>query len=110
MLESEESSRFKTCRFGFESSTTISVIVPTLALIVPVFPVVAQGVTVIELVPPLPAAKLGSAVMVRAIIAVVVSVPEVPVMVTVIEVEGNGARSACGEGEHLGSGGRASGK
>lgn len=59
--------------------------VPT-TLIVPVFPVVAPGVSVMEVVPLVPAAKLGSAVIVSAMLVVALNVPEVPVMVTVTGV------------------------
>lgn len=53
-------------------------------LIVPVFPVVAPGVSVMEVVPPVPAVKLCSAVMFSAMLVFAVNVPpEVPVMVTV---------------------------
>ena len=60
--------------------------VPT-TLIVPVFPVVAPGVTVMEVVPPVPEVKLGSAVMVSPMLLVALNVPDVPVMVTVTAVE-----------------------
>jgi hypothetical protein len=60
--------------------------VPT-KLIVPVFPVVKPGVTVIDVVPPGPAVKLGSGVMLRETLVVAVSEPEVPVMVTVTGLE-----------------------
>jgi hypothetical protein len=56
-------------------------------LIVPVFPVVAPGVTDMEVVPPLPTVKLGSGVMLRETLVVAPSVPEVPVTVTVTGVE-----------------------
>lgn len=56
--------------------------IPT-TLMVPVFRVVAPGATVIEVVPPGPAVKVGSGVMLRAMLAVSVSEPDVPVMVTV---------------------------
>jgi hypothetical protein len=56
-------------------------------LMVPVLPVVAPGVIVMEVVPPLPTVKLGSAVTVRAMVVDAVSVPEVPVMVTVTVLE-----------------------
>jgi len=56
-------------------------------LIVPVFPVVAPGVSVMEVVAPLPAVKLGSAVMDSAMLVVPVNEPEAPVMVTVTGVE-----------------------
>lgn len=56
-------------------------------LIVPVFPLVTPGATVIEVVPPLPAVKLGSAVIVSAMFVFAVSVPEVPVTVTVTGLE-----------------------
>jgi hypothetical protein len=52
-------------------------------LIVPVLPVVAPGITDMDVVPPVPAVKLGCGVMLREIFAVAVSVPEVPVTVTV---------------------------
>ena len=57
-------------------------LVPTM-LIVPVFPEVAPGVTEMEVVPPLPAVKLGCGVMVRETLVIALSVPEVPVTVTV---------------------------
>lgn len=60
--------------------------VPT-TLIVPVFPVVAPGLRVMEVVPPVPAVKLGSAVMVSATLVFALNVPEVPVTVTVTGVE-----------------------
>jgi len=60
--------------------------VPT-TLMVAAFPVVAPGVRVMELVPPLPAVKLGSAVMVNAMLVFALNVPEVPVMVTVTGAE-----------------------
>jgi hypothetical protein len=60
--------------------------VPT-TLIVPVSPVVAPGVTVMEVAPPLPAVKLGSAVIVSAMLVFAVNVPEVPVTVTVTGLE-----------------------
>lgn len=56
--------------------------VPT-TLIVPVFPVVAPGVTVIDFVSSEPPVKLGCAVMLSATLVVAFNVPEVPVMVTV---------------------------
>jgi hypothetical protein len=56
--------------------------VPT-TLIVPAFPEVAPDASVMDVVPPVPAVKLGSAVMVSATVVVAVSEPEVPVMVTV---------------------------
>ena len=56
-------------------------------LIVPVFPVVAPGAIEMEVVPPLPAVKLGSCVMERDMLAVALSAPEVPVTVTVTGVE-----------------------
>jgi hypothetical protein len=56
--------------------------VPT-TLIVPLFPVVAPDASVMDVVPPLPAAKLGSEVMVSSTFVVAVSEPEVPVMFTV---------------------------
>lgn len=56
--------------------------IPT-TLMVPVFPVVAPGITVIEVVPPGPAVKVGSGVMLRAMLAVSISEPDVPVMVTI---------------------------
>lgn len=55
-------------------------------LIVPVFPVVAPGASVIEVVPPVPGVKLGSAVMVSAMLVVALNAPEVPVIVTVTGV------------------------
>lgn len=60
--------------------------VPT-TLIVPVFPVAAPGETVKVVVPPEPGAKLGSAVIVSAMLVVALNVPEVPVMVTVTGAE-----------------------
>lgn len=56
-------------------------------LIVPVFPVVAPGVTVMDVVPPVPGAKVGSAVMLRLMVVFVLNNPEVPVMVTVTGLE-----------------------
>lgn len=58
-----------------------------ITLIVPVFPVVAPGITVMDVVPPLPAVKLGGAVIVSAMLAEAVIVPDVPVMVTVTGLE-----------------------
>ena len=52
-------------------------------LIVPVFPVVAADASVMDVVPPLPAVKLDSAVIVSATLMVALSEPEVPVMITV---------------------------
>jgi hypothetical protein len=56
-------------------------------LIVPVFPVVVPGVTVKDVVPPDPGAKLSSAVMLRATVVVAIREPEVPLMVTVTGLE-----------------------
>jgi hypothetical protein len=56
-------------------------------LMVPVFPVVAPGVTLIEVVPPLPAVNMGCGVMLREMLVDSVSVPEVPVIVTVTGVD-----------------------
>jgi len=61
-------------------------------LIVPVFPVVAPGASVMEVVPPLPAVKLGSAVMVSSTLVMAVSESEDPVMFTV-----NGEEVTCAE-------------
>ena len=61
-------------------------LVPT-TLIVPVFPVVAPCATVMEVVPPLPGIKPDCAAMVKERLVVVLSVPEVPVIVTVTEVD-----------------------
>ncbi len=66
----------------FRSTVPLNPLVPT-TLIDPVFPVVAPGESVSEVDPPLPAVKLGSAVIVNARLAVVLSVPEVPVIATV---------------------------
>ena len=60
--------------------------VPT-TLMVPVFPVVPPGVTVKDVVPPLPAVKLGSGVILSATLVVALSEPEVPVIVTVTGLE-----------------------
>lgn len=59
--------------------------VPT-TLIVPVFPVVAPGSIVMEVVPPVPIVKPGTAETVSAMLVVALSEPEVPVMVTVTGV------------------------
>src|ERR1700748_3564382 len=56
--------------------------VPT-TLIVPVFPVIAPDSSVMVVVPPRPAVKLGSAVIVSATLVMAPSDPELPVMVTV---------------------------
>jgi hypothetical protein len=56
-------------------------------LIVPVFPVLAPGAIDMEVVPPLPAVKLGCAVMVREMLVAALSAPEVPVTVTVTGAE-----------------------
>ena len=77
---------------GDEVMAQLSVTVPAkpfvpTTLIAPVFPVVAPGLRVMEVVPPLPAVKLGSAVMVNAMLVVALNVPEVPVIVTVTGVE-----------------------
>lgn len=61
-------------------------LVPT-TLIVPVFPVVAPGLSVMDVAPLEPAVKLGSAVIVSAMVVVALNVPEVPVMVTDTGVE-----------------------
>jgi hypothetical protein len=60
-------------------------LVPT-TLIVPVFPVVAPGVSVMEVVSPVPAVKLGSALIVSEMLVVALKVLEVPVIVTVTGV------------------------
>ena len=60
--------------------------VPTM-LIIPVFPVVAPGVIDMEVVPPLPTVKPGCGVIDREILVVALSVPEVPVTVTVTGAE-----------------------
>jgi hypothetical protein len=60
--------------------------VPTTS-IVPVFPVVAPCTTVMEVVPPLPAIKLDCAAIVNVRLVFVLSVPEVPVIVTVTGVD-----------------------
>lgn len=77
---------------GDEVMAQLSVTVPAkpfvpTTLIAPVFPVVAPGLRVMEVVPPLPAVKLGSAVMVNAMLVVALNVPEVPEIVTVTGVE-----------------------
>lgn len=56
-------------------------------LMVPVFPVVAPGVTVMDVVPPDPGAKLGAAVTLRLTLVFALSEPEVPVIVTVTALE-----------------------
>jgi hypothetical protein len=56
-------------------------------LIVPEFPVVAPGVTDMEVVAPLPTVKLCNAVILRETLVVALKVPEVPVTVTVTGVE-----------------------
>ena len=56
-------------------------------LIVPVFPVVAPGVIVKDVVPPDPGAKAGSGVMLRSTVVVALRAPEVPVMVTVAALD-----------------------
>ena len=48
---------------------------------------VAPGLRVMEVVPPLSAVKLGSDVMVNAMLVAALNVPEVPVIVTVTGVE-----------------------
>ena len=73
------------------ATTPLNPFIPA-TLIVPVFPVVAPGVTVKDVVPPDPGATPGSAVMLRSTAVVATSEPEVPVMVTdtaldVIEAE-----------------------
>jgi hypothetical protein len=60
--------------------------VPT-TLIVAVFPVVAPGLSDIVVVPPLPAVKVGSAVIVNAMLVDALNALEAPVMVTVTGVE-----------------------
>jgi hypothetical protein len=60
----------------------VNPLVPT-TLIVPVFPVVAPDGSVMVVVPPLPAVKLGSAKIVSATLVVAPSDSELPVMVTV---------------------------
>jgi hypothetical protein len=66
----------------FRFTVPLNPFVPS-TLIVLVFPVVAPRATVMEVVPPLPLVKPGCAVIVNAILAVALSVPEVPVIVTV---------------------------
>lgn len=56
-------------------------------LIVPVFPVVAPGTIDMEVVPPLPAVKLGCGVMERDTLVIALSAPEVPVTVIVTGAE-----------------------
>ena len=56
-------------------------------LMVPVFPVIAPRAIDMEVVPPLPAVKLGCGVIVRETLVVALRVPEVPVTVTVTGVE-----------------------
>lgn len=56
-------------------------------LIFPVFPVVVPGLTVKDVVPPDPGAKPGSGVILRSTVVVALSEPEVPVIVTVTELE-----------------------
>ena len=56
-------------------------------LTVPVFPVVAPGEIDMEVVPPPPPVKPGCGVIVREILVVALTVPEVPVTVTVTGVE-----------------------
>jgi hypothetical protein len=55
-------------------------------LIVPVFPVVAPGVTEMEVVPPPPAVKPDCGVIDRDMLVIALSAPEVPVTVTVTGV------------------------
>jgi hypothetical protein len=56
-------------------------------LIVPVLPLVVPGVTVKDVVPPDPGAKLGSAVMLRLTVVVALNELLVPVMVTITGLE-----------------------
>jgi hypothetical protein len=63
------------------STAPLNPFVPA-TLIVPVFPVLAPGARVMEAVPPMPAIKLGCAVIVSAMSVAAVSDPEVPVIVT----------------------------
>ena len=72
-------------------------------LIVPVFPVVAPGAIDMEVVPPLPAVKLGCGVMEREMLVVVLSAPEVPVTVTITGVEVTGAEVLAVNVSTLGS-------
>ena len=60
-------------------------------LIGPVFPIIAPGVTVKDVVPPDPGAMPGCAMMSRSTVVVALSEPEVPVMVTVTALEVIGA-------------------
>jgi hypothetical protein len=64
-----------------KSTAPLNPFVPT-TLIVPVFPALAPGARVMEVVPPLPGIKLGCVVMVSAMSVVAVSEPEVPVIAT----------------------------
>ena len=56
-------------------------------LIVPTFPVVAPGESVMVVVPPEPGAKLGSEVMLRLTVVVALKEPEVPAIVTATALE-----------------------
>ena len=68
------------------STIPLNPLVPA-TLMAPVFPVVLPGWTVKDVVSPDPDAKPGSAVMLRSMIVVAVSAPEVPVTVTVNALE-----------------------
>lgn len=67
-------------------TTPLNPFVPT-TLTVPVFPVVAPGVTVMGVVPPETPVKLGSATILTAMLVLAIKPPEVPVTVTVTGVE-----------------------
>ena len=66
-------------------TTPLNPLIPA-TLIVPVLPVVVPGLTVKDVVPPDPGATLGSVVMLRSTMVVAFNEPEVPVMVTALEV------------------------
>jgi len=68
------------------STIPLNPLVPA-TLMTPVFPVVLPGWTVKDPVPPDPGAKPGSEVMLRSMVVVAVSEPEVPVTVTVTALE-----------------------
>jgi hypothetical protein len=61
-------------------------------LTVPVFPVFEPGVTVIDVVPPVPAVKLGGGVMLSERLVVAARVPELAVMATVTGFDVNPVR------------------
>ena len=72
------------------STTPLKPFVPA-TLMVPMFPVVAPGVTVKDVVPPDPGATPGSAMTLRSTVVVALSEAEVPVMVIVTAPEVIGA-------------------